>query len=147
MRTSAKIAMFGRVSGRRCRVGSFTASPARALAEELSVDAVRAGRSWIAGSTEVELSFTATSGNRSAGIGQRLVPRQEPVDVKADIRGVPGGTVSFHTELGRAHEEPLPDEGPGGVRWRTSATDSAYVRVEVRHRDGGMAGWRRSATR
>src|SRR6476660_9432272 len=45
-------------------------------AEELGTDAVlagiRAGRSWIAGSATIDLLVTASTGDRSAGVGERL---------------------------------------------------------------------------
>lgn len=41
---------------------------------------IRAGRSWIAASTDVSLSVTASTGERSAGIGERLAaPPDAPV--------------------------------------------------------------------
>ncbi|WP_308168152.1 CehA/McbA family metallohydrolase [Nonomuraea sp. NEAU-A123] len=113
------------------------------LAEELSTDAVlagiRAGRSWIAESAAIELSLTVSAGDRSAGIGERLTTRDEPALVRVDVRGVPSGTVSFHTDRGKAHRESLPSDGSGAVEWRTSAAESAFVRVEVRHAEGRMA--------
>ncbi|MFI7432058.1 CehA/McbA family metallohydrolase [Micromonospora haikouensis] len=112
------------------------------LAEELSTAAIlagiRAGRSWIAGSAAVELSLTATTGDASAGIGQRLDSREEPIVVRVDVRGVPSGAVTLHTERGTVHRERLPDEGSGAVRWHTSAAESMFVRVEVRHPGGQM---------
>jgi hypothetical protein len=113
------------------------------LAEELTTEAVlaglRAGRSWIAESAAVELSFTVSAGDRSAGIGERLKTYGEPALARVDVRGVPSGTVSFHTERGTVHRASLPGAGPGVVEWRTSAEESAFVRVEVR-RPGGGAG-------
>jgi hypothetical protein len=55
------------------------------------------------------------------------------------VTGVPSGTVSFHTELGKAHQASLADTGSGTVEWRLDARDSAFVRVEVRHPHGHMA--------
>ncbi|MDT0344399.1 CehA/McbA family metallohydrolase [Streptomyces litchfieldiae] len=113
------------------------------LADELSTDAilagVRAGRSWMAESAAVELAFTVSAGERAAGIGERLETRGEPAVVRAKVTGVPSGGVSFHTELGKAHHEALPDSGSGTVEWRTTAAESAFVRVEVRHPGGHMA--------
>ena len=113
------------------------------LAEELSVGAilagVRAGRSWIAESAAIELSFTVSSGDRSAGIGERLKTRDEPAAVHVDVRGVPSGTVSFHTEQGTVHHASLPATGSGAVEWRTCAEQSGFLRIEVRHPDGTMA--------
>jgi hypothetical protein len=113
------------------------------LADELSTGAVlagiRAGRSWIAGSAAIELSLTASAGHRSAGIGEQLNTCGHPAVIRAAVRGVPSGTVSFHTDRGAVHKAPLPGSGSGAVEWRTSAAESAFVRIEVRHPDGGMA--------
>jgi len=112
-------------------------------AEELTSAAIlaglRAGRSWIAESAAVELSLEVSAGDRGAGIGERLETGDEPAEVRVEVRGVPGGTVSFHTDRGKAHREPVPAAGPGVVRWQTSAEESAFVRVEVRHPDRRMA--------
>jgi PHP-associated len=113
------------------------------LADELSAAAVlagiRAGRSWIAGSAAVELSVEISAGDRSAGIGERLQTRAGPATTRVDVRGVPSGTVTIHTDRGRVHGESLPDDGAGVVAWRTSVDESAFVRVEVRDRAGYMA--------
>jgi hypothetical protein len=113
------------------------------LADELSTSAVlagiRAGNSWIAGSAAVSLSLEARAGDRLAGIGEHLETSGEPAVVRAVVGGVPSGTVSFHTDQGTVHREPLPAEGPGTIEWHTSAGESAFVRVEVRHRGRQMA--------
>ena len=112
------------------------------LAEELS-DAVlygiRTGRSWIAESAAVEPSLTAAAGDHSAGIGEQLGARGEPIVILAEVRGVPSGAVSFHTDRGTVHRASLPSSGSGTVDWRTSAEESQFVRVEVRHDGGSMA--------
>ena len=113
------------------------------LADELSTSAVlagiRAGRSWIAGSPAVTLSLQACAGDRGAGIGEQLETRGEPAVVRAMVSGVPCGTVSFHTDQGTVHRESLPADGPGTIEWQTSAEESAFVRVEVRHPGQQMA--------
>jgi hypothetical protein len=113
------------------------------LAEELSPDAVlagiRAGRSWIAESAAIELSVEISAGDRIAGIGERLQTGDRSATARVEIRGLPAGTVSFHTDRGKVHREPLLGDGSGGVEWCTSAGESAFVRVEVRHPDGHMA--------
>ncbi|MEV4414066.1 CehA/McbA family metallohydrolase [Catellatospora sp. NPDC049609] len=113
------------------------------LAEELSTEAIlagiRAGHSWIAESAAVALSFTATAGDRRAGVGERLKTGDEPVMVRVEVGGVPSGVVSLHTDRGRIRHETLPAGGSGVVEWPTSADESAYVRVEVRHPGGSMA--------
>ncbi|MFG3581933.1 CehA/McbA family metallohydrolase [Micromonospora chersina] len=113
------------------------------LAEELSTDAVlagiRAGRSWITDSAKTELSLTASAEHGSAGIGERLKTHGEQVLVRIDVREVPSGTVSLRTDRGMVHRESLPSSGSGVVEWRTSAAESAFVRVEIRHPGGRMA--------
>jgi hypothetical protein len=113
------------------------------LADELSADAVlagiRAGRAWIAESAAVELSLHVCAADRSAGIGERLETGGGPAVVRAVIGGVPSGTVSFHTGRGTVHRESLSDGSPSIIEWRTSAKESAFVRVEVRHAGGHAA--------
>jgi hypothetical protein len=111
------------------------------LADELTPTAVlaglRAGRSWIAASRDVELSLTASAGARVAGIGGVL--RAEQVVVAVSVRRVASGRVSFHTEQGRVHSATLPPSGTGEVTWEARASDAGFVRVEVRDRGGAMA--------
>jgi hypothetical protein len=106
------------------------------LADELSTSAVlagiRAGHSWIAGSTAIDLSLHARAGERSAGIGDQLDTFGKPAVIQSVVSGVPSGTVSFHTDRGTVHRETLPGDGPGTIEWRTSAEESAFVRIEVR---------------
>ncbi|MEV4739977.1 CehA/McbA family metallohydrolase [Streptomyces sp. NPDC049555] len=113
-----------------------------ALADDLSrpalLSALRAGRSWIAESSAVQLSFSAT-GTRGAhaGIGERL--RADPAAEVAfllQVSGVPDGTAVLVTDQGPLHTTALPADGR--VQWRTSPARAAYVRAEVRH--GGPAG-------
>ncbi|SBT40381.1 CehA/McbA family metallohydrolase [Micromonospora auratinigra] len=112
-------------------------------ADELSVaallDGIRAGRSWIAGSAAVDLTVTATAGAATAQIGDRLDTAGGPAEVYVAVRGVPSGAVSLHTDRGTAHRETLSPDGSGEVRWRTTAAEVDFVRVEVRHPSGQMA--------
>jgi hypothetical protein len=112
------------------------------LAEALNAEALlaglRAGRSWIAGSAQVELEFSATSGDGRAQIGGWLTTRGEPVTVHVQVRGMAGGVVSFHTDRGEALREAF--SGPGHrTTWGSNAGEARLVRCEVRHRDGSMA--------
>jgi hypothetical protein len=113
------------------------------LAEELSAAAllagIRSGRCWIAGSAAVELSLEARAGEHRAGIGDRLDTGGEPTAIRVEISGVPSGTVTIHTDRGTVHRESLPAAGPGAVEWKTTAAESAFVRVEVRHPSGSAA--------
>jgi predicted metal-dependent phosphoesterase TrpH len=113
------------------------------LADELSTGAVlaglRAGRSWIAESAVIGLSLSACAGDRGAGIGERLRAGGEPAVLSAEVHGVPSGTLSFHTDRGTVHSAALHGDGSGTAVWETSAAESAFVRVEVRHPGGQMA--------
>ncbi|MFF2960277.1 CehA/McbA family metallohydrolase [Streptomyces sp. NPDC057963] len=113
------------------------------FAEELSTPAIlagiRAGRSWTAGSATVDLSLTATAGERSAEVGEHLKTWGEQVAVRVHVRGVRSAAVSFHTDRGRVHRASLPDHGAGVAEWFTTAEESAFVRIEVRHAQGHMA--------
>lgn len=113
------------------------------LAARLTTTAVlagiRAGTSWVAGSAAVSLSLQVHAGDRSAGIGGKLETSGGPAVVRVAVGGVPSGTVSFHTDHGTVHREPLPAEGRGIVEWCTSAEESAFVRAEVHHPGQQMA--------
>ncbi|MDH6118305.1 hypothetical protein ABH930_001305 [Kitasatospora sp. GAS204A] len=113
------------------------------FAEELSTQAIlagiRSGRSWIAESAQVDVSFTASVGGRVAGVGEQLATHGGRVEVQAAVLGVPAAVVSFHTDRGKVHRVPLPGDGAGAVQWHTTAEDSTFVRIEVRHPDGHVA--------
>ncbi|MER5973515.1 CehA/McbA family metallohydrolase [Streptomyces sp. NPDC002055] len=118
------------------------------LADDLSraavLEGIRAGRSWIAESSAVELTFGATGGRgKHAGIGGRLeVDRDTPVTVRLEVSGAPGCSVRLVTDQGQLHAAQLPASGSGTVEWRTTPQYAAYVRAEVRHApaDGGSSG-------
>ncbi|AJE41168.1 CehA/McbA family metallohydrolase [Streptomyces nodosus] len=110
------------------------------LADELSRRAVqegiRAGRSYIAESKNVSLTFTATGGRgEHAGIGGRLpVDPDTPVTVRVAARGVPRCTVRLVTDQGvLLTSGPLPVSGEGTMEWTTTPSHAAYVRAELRH--------------
>jgi hypothetical protein len=118
------------------------------LADDLTRDAIlaglKAGRTWIAESADVDLSLTATgSSGASAGIGDRLhVDRDEVVTVTVTVSGVPHGTVRLFTDEGQMFQTTLPAEGAGTVNWITKPEIAMFVRAEVRHPmpDGSAGG-------
>jgi hypothetical protein len=116
-----------------------TVVKARELSTHSVLAGIRSGSCWIAESADVEVSFTASAGDRRAGIAERLYTDGETVVVAVKVSGVPSGTVTFHTDRGRVHRDALPRDGSGSVEWSTSAEESAYVRVEIRHPTNRMA--------
>ncbi|MFG3291752.1 CehA/McbA family metallohydrolase [Streptomyces sp. NPDC048179] len=110
------------------------------LADDLSraaiQDGLRAGRSYIAESKNVTLSFTATgSRGERAGIGERLkVAADSTVTLRLEASGVPRCTIRLVTDEGvLLTSDPLPVTGSGVVEWRTTPSYAAYVRAELRH--------------
>ncbi|GAA1894011.1 CehA/McbA family metallohydrolase [Asanoa iriomotensis] len=95
---------------------------------------VRAGRSWIAESAAVEVSFIAsTVRGRTAGIGERLdVDDDTPVTVDLTVSGTPGCVARIVTDQGQRLLAPLPADGQGTVSWTTTPRNSRYVRAEIR---------------
>ncbi|GAA3822233.1 CehA/McbA family metallohydrolase [Streptomyces chiangmaiensis] len=106
------------------------------LTREAIQEGIRAGRSYVAESKNVSLTFTAAGGRgEHAGIGERLrVDRDTPVTVRLEAQGAPRCTVRFVTDQGVLFtSDPLPVTGSGTVEWRTTAQYAAYVRAELRH--------------
>ncbi|WP_069742171.1 CehA/McbA family metallohydrolase [Streptomyces sp. EN23] len=110
------------------------------LAESLSRRAVlagiRAGRSYLAESAALTLSFAATDGRGGhAGIGERLrAAADAPVPVRLEVSGAAADcTVRLVTDQGVLLTSPLPAASAGVVEWRTTPAHAAYVRAEVRH--------------
>ncbi len=108
------------------------------LADDLEREAIlaglRAGNSYLAASSQVELEMSAIGGGgRPAGIGEVLhVSPDTPVTVDVTVRGVPGGSVHFVTDKGTLTRVDLPASGDGEARWTTTAQATTYVRAEVR---------------
>ncbi|MFD5871418.1 CehA/McbA family metallohydrolase [Streptomyces sp. NPDC060322] len=113
------------------------------FAEELNTEAIltglRVGRSWIAESAHVDVTFTAHADGHVAGVGEELTTHGGRVEVRAAVRGVPAGAVSFHTDGGKVHRASLPGDGAGVAQWDTTAQESLFVRVEIRHLNGDVA--------
>jgi hypothetical protein len=100
---------------------------------------LKAGRSWLAESSAVSLTFTASGGGRAAETGGRVaVGTGTPVDVEVTVGGVPGTTVTILDQLGPQHTETVADTGSATVGWTTYPRYSRWVRVEVRRPSGGI---------
>ncbi|MDF6017025.1 hypothetical protein [Streptomyces sp. JH34] len=112
------------------------------FAEELTTEAIlsgiRGGRSWVAESADVDVTFTAHADGRVARVGEQLTTLGGRVQVRAAVRGVPVGSVSFHTG-GEGYRASLLGDGADVVQWDTTAEESMFVRIEVRHPNGDVA--------
>ncbi|WOX10378.1 CehA/McbA family metallohydrolase [Streptomyces sp. N50] len=106
------------------------------LTREAIQDGLRAGRSYVAESKNLSLTFTASGGRaQHAGIGERLrVDADTPVTLRLEVTGAPRCTVRLVTDQGVLFTgDPLPVGGAGAVEWSTTAAYAAYVRAELRH--------------
>ncbi|WP_128802211.1 MULTISPECIES: CehA/McbA family metallohydrolase [unclassified Streptomyces] len=106
------------------------------LTREAIQDGIRAGRSYVAESQHVSLTFTATGGRgRHAGIGERLeVTPDTPVTIHVEATGAPRCTIRLVTDQGvLLTSDPLPVTGSGTLEWQTTPAYAAYVRAELRH--------------
>lgn len=110
------------------------------LADDLTRTAIqeglRAGRSYVAESKNVSLTFGVSGGRaRHAGIGERLeVDPDTPVTVRLEAKGAPRCTIRFVTDQGvLLTTDPLPVSGTGTAEWHTTPANAAYVRAELRH--------------
>lgn len=109
------------------------------LSQDEVIAGVKAGRSYVAGSSGVTLAMSAaTKGGLKAGIGEPIPSGPgTPVKVSLRVQGAPGTVATFHTEDGKAKTAPVPD-GDETVTYTTRAKNSEYVRAEVRQPDGTM---------
>lgn len=108
------------------------------LADRLDRDgvlsALKAGRTWIAESSAIDLSLVLQHRGRQIGIGDRLRGRPtEPLTAHLSVSGVPGGTLRLLTDQGQMVQSALPSSGTGSVTWTTTPQAAAFVRAEVRH--------------
>jgi hypothetical protein len=100
---------------------------------------LHAGRSWLAESAAVDLSFTAAAGVHRADIGGRVaVDTGTQVTATAIVGGAPGTAVSILDQLGVEHTETVPASGSATVTWTTYPRYSRWLRVEVRRPSGGI---------
>jgi len=107
------------------------------LAAREVVAGLRAGRSYLARSARVGVSFTAAAAGREAGMGDRLTGRPgEPVSVRLRVRGAARGVVTLHSQDGPVHDERLATGRAAGVGWEAPLGSLSYLRAEVRRADG-----------
>ena len=112
------------------------------LTREAIQDGIRSGRSYVAESQSVSLSFTASDGRgRHAGIGERLdVDRDTPVTVRAGGHRRPALPGPPRHRPGRAvHVRPAAGLGCGGLRVAYDGFLRGVRPGGVAARDGGGA--------
>lgn len=57
----------------------------------------------------------------------------------ATISGAPGGVATVITDQGPLDEVELRPDEPTSIHWTTTASESKFLRLEVRHPDRQMA--------
>jgi hypothetical protein len=101
------------------------------------VRGLRGGHSWIAESSAVDLTLTATAGDRTATCGDALgAAATDLVDVRLAVAGAPGCLAQVRgplTVLGAAVAD---DRGSAEVVVTVPAGLASFVRAEVRRLDG-----------
>jgi hypothetical protein len=113
---------------------------ASALDRAAVLAGVKQGKLWVAESSAVDLSFTAASAGRTAGIGERLeVDDTADVVVTLNVTGAPGSIVRLFTDEGQVFQTALPSSGSGIVTWPTRPRVSRFVRAEVRRLQNDLA--------
>jgi hypothetical protein len=101
------------------------------------LDALRHGRSYLAESSAVSASLTATCPDAGAdlvaGPGDTLCPPPgTPVSIEATVSGAPNARITIITATGRAASGGVGVSGTGRIRLTTKGDESGFARVEVR---------------
>ena len=112
---------------------------ANSLAKDDLLAGLKAGRSWLAESSAVDLAFTASANGRTLNIGDTAkLDSGVAVTATAVVGGVPGTTVSILDQLGVEYSATVPASGQATVSWTTYPRYSRWLRVEVRRPSGGI---------
>lgn len=116
------------------RIGlAQTVVHAEALSAKAVIAGYRAGRSWITGSSAVELDFTATLGAVSATCGGRVPSvAAESVAVHLRVTGIAAGCVATLRGPGATTYGTAVADGSGLVLDAAVPGGTAFVRAEVR---------------
>ena len=101
------------------------------------VAAVRAGRSWLAESSAVDLSFTASAGGQTVSCGERLgAGTASAVDVRLRVAGAPGCLAQVIGPAGPLAGAVTDGAGRATVTVAVPVGAAPFVRAEVRRLDG-----------
>lgn len=122
---------------REQRIGTAqTVVRASSLSAAAIVAGYRAGHSWVAGSSAVDLTFTATRAGASAECGDHL-GGTGAASVRLQVTGVPVGSVATLLGPGAVTHGTATADASGSLTLEASA-DGAFVRAEVRDAGGAM---------
>ena len=106
---------------------------AGALERAALLRGLAAGRSWLAESSAVDLTFTASTGGRSVTMGGTLKPGAgADVVVELAVSGAPGTTTTIIDQTGPVATGTVDASGHGTLTWTTRSRYSTFVRAEVR---------------
>ena len=101
------------------------------------VRGLRLGHAWIAESSAVDLSLTASLGDRTATCGEALgAAATDLVDVRLTVGGAPGCLAQLRGPVGVGGGAVTDDEGTAEVVVTVPAGLAPFVRAEVRRLDG-----------
>lgn len=101
------------------------------------VAAVRAGRSWLAESASVGLTFTASLGGTTVSCGETLAAGpSDVVDVQLVVTGAPGCLAQVIGPAGPVAGAVTDSSGAATVAVAVPAATTPFVRAEVRRLDG-----------
>ena len=100
------------------------------------IAAVRAGHAWVAESSAVDLTFTASLGGRTASCGDRLdAAATDLVDVLLTASGVPGSVAQIRGPVGVLAGAAADASGRVTVTAQVPAGVAPFVRAEIRRPD------------
>ncbi|GEP33925.1 phosphoesterase [Nocardioides szechwanensis] len=109
---------------------------ASTLSTAAVVHALKLGRSWLAESSDVDLTFEASLGGTTVSCGDRLTAAPtDLVDVRLEVSGAPNCVAQVHGPLGPLAGAVTTDGG-ATVTVQVPAGVTPFVRAEVRRLDG-----------
>ena len=109
---------------------------AETLSTSAVMDGVRRGRSWLAESSAVDLTFEATLNGATVSIGDRLPARGvDCVDVRLEVSGAPNCIAQIIGPLLPLGASLIGASGEATVTAKVPAGLAKFVRAEVRRLD------------
>lgn len=110
---------------------------ASTLSAGLVIAGIRAGRSWLAESADVNLSFTASSGGTTVSCGETLaVDPADVVDITLTVDAPPNCIAQVIGPAGPIAGGLTDANGVATIEVAVPAAAAAFVRAEVRRLDG-----------